>query len=320
MASRTYRRTAFAFVAVCFTACGSDNPTAVIPDPDPLPGNSARYDLVYEETLANNLNGVRLRVRSLDGGGDSALFGVDITGASPSVNADGRVVVFVGAGSDPDGYDYQDLWRIVRGGAPQRIPLQLGTEFSPSVSPDGQRIAYIRLGEDGHTHLYLADITGQNERELSFAVAPGLQQGFSGPSWSPDGTKLLFSAGEPGAQHLWMVGADGRRLSQLTEASVSDIDGAWSPDGKQVAFVRSASPASGRLMVLNLDTGVERDFGYAWRNRYPSWSPDGTRIAFASNMHDNADLELFTVRPDGTGLTQLTDDNLRQQAPRWLRR
>lgn len=304
------------------TAC-NDAVTGVepTPNPEPNPGAGALHDLVYEETTPGGLQSVRLRVRRADDGAQGGLFGLEIMGASPTVSADGKTVVYVGAGSDPDGYDYQDLWRVRRGGQPERVALSTGrTEFAPSLSPDGQRIAFVRLADDGHTRLVLANVDGSQEQELSFAVAPGLQQAFAGPAWSPDGRRLLFSAGAPGALHLWMVDADGRRLVQLTEAAVSDIDGAWSPDGKQVAFVRSASPAQGRLMVLDVQAGTERDFGYAWRNRQPAFSPDGARIAFVSNMHDNADLELYLVNVDGGGLTRLTDDDLRQQQPRWIRR
>ena len=42
----------------------------------------------------------------------------------------------------------------------------------------------------------------------------------------------------------------------------------------------------------------------------PTWSPDGTRIAFAANLFGGFISELFVINADGTGLAQLTDNNL----------
>lgn len=314
---QSYRSKAYPlFALAALVACGEDHPTAVTPPP-PAP---AVYDLAYESAHADNPVLLRLVVRAFDTGLEQPLFGQEIMGATPTVSRDGSRVVFVGPRPEDD-YDWQDLWTVQRTGLPQRIELgAVGPEFAPTLSPDGTRIAFVRLDDNMVSHLFVADVTGQHQREISFALPPSVIQAVSAPDWSPDGTTLLFSAGQPGALHLWSVRADGTHLVQYTEAPVSDLEGVWSPDGKQIAFVRTPNPAQAQLMVLDLATGVERSFGYAWRNRYPAWSPDGTRLAFVSNMSDNADLEVYTVKADGTELTRLTNDAVRQQRPQWLRR
>ncbi|MBL0939178.1 MAG: PD40 domain-containing protein [Gemmatimonadaceae bacterium] len=301
--------------AISVSACAYDSPT----EPSPHPSTETTYDLLYEQMPANSST-PKLVVRDEDSGQIRDLFDRLTPGGQPSVSADGQRVVFVAASTTPDAYDYQDIFFVTRNASPRRITLTDGPEFAPAISPNGQRIAFIRLTETGNTQLYLADIDGRNEMAVMLALAPSLTYGYNTPAWSPDGSRLLFSAGDPGRQHLHIINANGTGLRQLTDTTVSDIDGTWSPDGQTVAFVRTTSLSQSQLMIRHLTTGAERSFGFAWRNRQPAWSPDGQRIAFVSNMTDNQDLELYTVRPDGTQLTRLTDDTHRQQSPRWIAR
>jgi Tol biopolymer transport system component len=302
-------------MALLLAACGGDAPTAVTPPPA-----APTYDLAYESAYPDNPSMLRLVVRSFATGVEQPLFGQEIVGATPTVSGDGSRVVFVGPRPGDD-YDWQDLWTVQRNGTPQRIELGVrGPEFAPALSPDGTRLAFVRLDDAMLSHLFVADVSGANELEITFPVPPSVIQSVSSPAWSADGKRLLFSAGQPGLLHLWSVRADGTGLVQYTDAAISDLDGVWSPDGRQIAFVRTTNPAQSQLMLLDVSTGQERSFGYAWRSRYPAWSPDGSQIAFVSNMADNEDLEVYTVRPDGSALTRLTDDGLRQQRPQWLRR
>jgi len=81
----------------------------------------------------------------------------------------------------------------------------------------------------------------------------------------------------------------------------------WSPDGRRVAFVRTANgvpavylcSARGGNVRMLVDNASE-----------PAWSPDGTTIAF------ERDLNIFTIGIDGTGLTALTSSWQNQQ-PAW---
>lgn len=285
----------------------------------PPPEQNTAYDVLYEETDPI-LNRARIAVRNLQSGATTGVFGLSIIGGMPAATSDGSRVVYVALTNGNSDYDFQDLWTVVRGGSPQRIILAEGAEHSPALSPDGQRVAYIKLDENGDGRLFVASVNGQNERMVTPAINYAAVIRYSAPSWSPDGTRLLFSAGEPGRLHLWTSKVDGTGLQQLTSASISDIDGAWSPNGNAIAFTRTASPASSQIVLKNLITGAERTFAFGFRNRFPAWSPDGLRLAFVSNMEDNLDLELYTMRADGEGLVRHTFDDLRQQSPRWVRR
>jgi TolB protein len=287
----------------------------VVPGPD----SAAAYDLLYEET-DHVLNRTRLVVRNVHTRITSGVFGLALTGGMPATSPDGTRVVYVAPSANHSDYDYQDLWTVVRGGAPQRIPLGEGAEHSPALSPDGRRVAYIKTDWQGDGKLYVADVNGQNERLVTPAITYAPVVRYASPAWSPDGTRLLFSAGEPGRLHLWIANPDGSALQQITNTALSDIDGAWSPTGTVIAFTRTASPASSQIVLKNLVSGAERSFAFSFRSRFPAWSADGQRLAFVSNMEDNLDLELYTMRADGEGLVRHTFDDVRQQSPRWLRR
>lgn len=122
---------------------------------------------------------------------------------------------------------------------------------------------------------------------------------------------------------IWRVGDDGSGLDRLTDGGEpyndSDASPAWSPSGLQVVFAasRSASQGAFRLWLMNADGSGQRPLpmpagGGFYSDDEPSWSPTGDRIAFTSTRTGFRDL--FSVRPDGSGLVRLTHTGDRGEA------
>ena len=103
------------------------------------------------------------------------------------------------------------------------------------------------------------------------------------------------------------MNADGTGVAtRLTNDVMSEGKPAWSPDGRQIAFVRfrSTSDEATDIYVMNPDgSGQTNLTNNAYQNFLtpPVWSPDGTRITFVSGNR-----ELFVMNADGTGAIQLT--------------
>jgi Tol biopolymer transport system component len=180
-------------------------------------------------------------------------------------------------------------------------------------------IAYVRSGG-----LYTAAADGSSPRLIA-----RLPQGAAHPSWSPDGTRIVFSARMANSPRnckgfgLWIVNADGTGLHRLSRAC--DQQPAWSPDGTQIAFTRrlkqihssTTADVDLALMLVNPDgSGAHRvtqtqatartlEEPSTWRiDANPAWSPDGSTIAYASQTAETG-FQITFVRRDGTPLGQL---------------
>ncbi len=168
----------------------------------------------------------------------------------------------------------------------------------PVWSPDCSRIAFIQSGQ-----LWLAnpDGSGASRVPTPSGIHPRT------PSWSPDGTKIVFSdlefvrtaAGREQRGHIYVMDGDGSNLRQLTSGPFEDERPSWSPDGTMIAFHRlefedlaTRSGGAERYIVTMTSDGkrLKRIFGElaeaAWANRVywpwesePAWSPDGKQIA-----------------------------------------
>jgi Tol biopolymer transport system component/alpha-tubulin suppressor-like RCC1 family protein len=135
------------------------------------------------------------------------------------------------------------------------------------------------------------------------------------PSWSPDQTKIAFSAttGSPvgplGEPQIFTMNADGTGVTQLTHSGQNTTP-AWSPDGGRIAFT-STRDGSPQLYVMKADGSgqarLTQGFGTATT---PSWSPDGMRIAFggatATPTGPIGTPQILTMMANGTGVMSLT--------------
>ena len=106
------------------------------------------------------------------------------------------------------------------------------------------------------------------------------------PRWSPDGQRIAFKSDRSGSYNLYVMDADGRNVTRLTDHGGSDHDPAWHPDGQSLLFASDRDRGAGRVDLYRLwlaDRSVERltnNFeGWAFM---PSVSPDGNWAAFVS--------------------------------------
>jgi TolB protein len=277
----------------------------------------ATYDIVfesYDNALSNQTELFILR----DGESSRVrIFPTYMSAAQPASTASGDRLAYIAPGLDAS---EMALWTAqADGSAPRLLPTSPGIIGSPAFSPDGRSIAYVKLEGDGVSRIWTIGSDGSGEQRL-LANLPDAPAVGRDPAWSPDGRRIAFSGGAPGHLAVWVVDADGRNLTRLTNSSVSDVEPTWSPDGKQIAFARTTSPALGDIVILDLASRVERPLNLPSSNRQPAWSPDGKRIVFAARPTGGEDDELYIIRPDGTGLTRLTDNDVRDRRPVWLKR
>ena len=162
------------------------------------------------------------------------------------------------------------------------------TASAAPAAPDAAELAFQRGG-----WIYLGRDDGTVVRRLVRGA---------GPSWSPEGTRLVYSDRD----RLYVVAADGRGRRLLAS---SGFGAAWSPDGRRIAFV-SRRTGQAEIHVIGADGRNARRVTRRtarWQEAYsPAWSPDGRLLAFSSTRAGFFNPEIYVIRPDGSGLRRLT--------------
>jgi Tol biopolymer transport system component len=199
----------------------------------------------------------------------------------------------------------RDIWLIRPDGSDE---LNLTGEFpngfaeAPVWAPDGRGLAYDAVpSADVSRDIYYIDLASRQLRPLT--TLPGFD---CYPSYSPDGSQIVYMSERGGNRDLFIMDSEGNELLQLTDHPGYDYEPAWSPDGAQIVFT-SRRTGNSELFIVNADGSDLRQLTdeakLDWR---PSWSPDGEWIAFETWRNGNADI--YMMRPDGSDLTQLTDN------------
>ena len=107
---------------------------------------------------------------------------------------------------------------------------------------------------------------------------------------------------------IYVVNSNGTGTIRLTSEAGADINPAWSPDGRKIAFA-SDRGGNREIYVMNADgTEPVRLTNNAAPDYSPAYSPNGQRIAFVSQRDGNA--EIYVMDVDGTNVSRLTNNSL----------
>jgi serine/threonine-protein kinase len=176
------------------------------------------------------------------------------------------------------------------------LQLTTGTAAStgPALSPDGQRIAYVRSGQDGGSDLFEIGIDGGQERRLT---STGAQKGQ--PAWSPDGQRIAYLERDSGfVAKILELGTGVTHRVGREPASPSENAPAWTPDGRQLLF---QIPSNRNYEVVDLQSGRERRLvandSVGWLFS-PVFGPDGNEAMVF--WHRPPRLDLWRVRLSDT--------------------
>jgi Tol biopolymer transport system component len=226
---------------------------------------------------------------------------------SPRFSPDGEKVAYQWAGPAGDNWDIY-VKALGVGTRPLRLTKHPAHDWNPVWSPDGRRIAFVRWTDDAAA-VYTVPTLGGQEAKLIDIAARVYYPGYlfvPSLSWSPDGELLALGEKNTDGGPARIIGISlatlqRQALTSPPEESFGDLYPRFSPDGRQLAFVRSGGSGFGDsdLWLQPLDGKKARQltsgdyvalYGLAW-------ATDGNEILFGSARR--GELTILRVAVDG---------------------
>jgi dipeptidyl aminopeptidase/acylaminoacyl peptidase len=271
--------------------------------------------------------------------------------ASPRPASSGAVVDYTGLpgwivferagkapdGSTPAGVEYpHSLWLIHADGSDlhELAPgVPASGKISFDISPDGSHVIFSaydppvqvwEVGIDGGEQVLLSTDCNGVPAECMDAA----------PAYSPDGKRIAFLRATETSSVLAIrdLASGDVTILDSTRSSSSDVwldEPSWSPDGQQIVYYKVVhDPVQDKvtdssIFIVNADGSGLHELALPSETPWgdPDWSPDGTRIVFGSYPiragFAGGNAEVYSVRPDGTDLQQLTTLGVGSGAPSW---
>ncbi|MEI6668159.1 MAG: prolyl oligopeptidase family serine peptidase [Acidobacteriota bacterium] len=256
---------------------------------------------------------------------------------APAISPDGSTVAYAVREPDWEANVYKtEIWLVdVASGKRRQLTNSKKSSGAPDWSPDGKKIAFTSDRSDKMQIWAISPDAG--EAEALTSEADGVDGAFA---WSPDGRSIAYTKGDPESEarkerdkkygafeivdrdyalsHLWVIDVATKKSRRLTQGPFTVGSFAWSPDGRDIAFDHTKTPAlsdsgTGDISVVRVADGKIRPLvTQPGPDSQPVWSPDGRQIAFASALGSRFDYftngHIAVVPSNGGPIEDLTKE------------
>jgi Tol biopolymer transport system component/predicted Ser/Thr protein kinase len=264
-----------------------------------LPINASRGYLVYIHQ--GTLFGAPLDLARLELQGNPVPLLDDVASDPTSAGGQLDVAALAGAVVYRSGKAVGRTWPVMwldGSGKIQPLLEKPGTYYTPSISPDGGRLA-ISMEAGKGMDAWIYDKQRDSMSRLTYNASGGIY-----PLWSPDGKHIVFRLFSPGVHAMEWIRSDGAGEAQRLLDGRNEMDpGSFSPDGRRLAYTEESAETGSDLWTVALDLSdpehpkagkAELFLRTPFSERDPAFSPDGHWIAYTSN--ESGMPELY-VRP-----------------------
>src|SRR5262245_3773529 len=276
------------------------------------PLTSPPAGVVGDESPAFSPDGKILAFARMISVGWKDIYLVPVTGGEPrrltfddeltiglSWTPDGREIVFSSRHSEGI-----HLWRVpITGGAPTRVAVYAQNLWYPTISPQGDRLAWTHGLDD--SNIWRVEVTNLT-RQIAAPVKLIASTAHDGnPQYSPDGQRIVFASSRSGSSEIWVCDREGRNPIQLTNIGAQGTGTPrWSPDGQQIAF-DCILKGNREIYLISANGGKPRQLTTEpAEDTCPSWSRDGRWIYFGSNR--SGSLQIWKLPWTGGAAAQVT--------------
>ncbi len=244
---------------------------------------------------------------------------MDQDGANQRFLTDGRSIVLTPRFSPTR---QEITYMSYESGQPQVYLLQLetgqrelvgnfpGMTFAPRFSPNGQKVIMSLLRDDGNSNIFAMDLRSRNTTRLTTSNAID-----TSPSYSPDGSQIVFTSDRGGRTQIYVMGADGSNPQRISFGDGTYSTPVWSPRGDLIAFTKQTG-GEFQIGVMRTDGSGERILSSGFLQEGPTWAPNGRVIMFFRQPAGSGGPQLYSIDLTGRNEQKIPTANFGSD-PAW---
>ena len=185
-------------------------------------------------------------------------------------------------------------------------------ETTPTWSRDGKHIIFV---SDRFGSIAICRVGRSGGGGIAALTQPAADEVDVMPDAGPEGQIAFASTRSRGVFQIWTISIGTRGLTQLTNASYGANFPAWSPNGKELAYMAPDKNGKEFVWIMDADGSNQRQLTDGTQ---PRWSPDGKKLVYSKiTQGKEKNRDIYTIEIETNTISQITSETTDEGEPDW---